>query len=105
MSSNTKQNLRKLLTDGVFRIPDYQRGYAWEEKQVKDLIQDIDALVSDEGISSHYMGTVVTFKTKITSQYQYSTVDVFDVVDGQQRLTSILLFLAVIIVAKCRSSY
>lgn len=97
MSSNTKQNLMKLLADGVFRIPDYQRGYAWEEKQVKDLILDIDALVSDEGITSHYMGTIVTFKTKYTEQYQYSTVDVFDVVDGQQRLTSILLFLAVIL--------
>ena len=70
MSDNTKQKLTKLLADGVYRIPDYQRGYAWEEKQVKDLIQDVDALVSDEGINSHYMGTVVTFKTTLTETYK-----------------------------------
>ena len=97
MSDNTKQNLTKLLADGVYRIPDYQRGYAWEEKQVKDLIQDVDALVSDEGINSHYMGTVVTFKTTQTETYKKSSAAVLDVVDGQQRLTSILLFLSVVL--------
>ena len=43
-----KQDLGALLQGKIFKIPDYQRGYAWEEKQLKDLIEDIDSLAADE---------------------------------------------------------
>ena len=55
-----KKTLTSLFTESLYRIPDYQRGYAWEEKQWKDFIQDIDALV-DEQVTSHYTGTVVVY--------------------------------------------
>jgi len=93
-----KQTLSSLFEGKIFRVPDYQRGYAWEEKQWKDFIEDIDALVTDGRISSHYTGTVVTYKpqkSKVT--YNLEEAEIVDVVDGQQRLTTVSLFLSEII--------
>lgn len=56
---NEKYTLPQLVSNQVFQIPDYQRGYAWETKQVNDLIQDIDALVDDSQVRYHYTGTIV----------------------------------------------
>lgn len=56
-----KQTLTKLFSGKTFRIPDYQRGYAWGEKQCQDLIEDIDSLVTDERVRVHYTGTIVTY--------------------------------------------
>ena len=99
-----KQTLCALLQGKIFKIPDYQRGYAWEEKQLKDLIEDIDALVEDWPKGTHYAGTIVTFKVPApeelenkTCLYNRKNAEVFDVVDGQQRLTSVILYLSVII--------
>lgn len=90
------QNLQSLFSGKIFCVPDYQRGYAWEEKQLNDLISDIDALVNEEVQGNHYAGTIVTYRQK-SDEYNRRQVDVFDVVDGQQRLTSICLYLSVII--------
>lgn len=95
-----KQHLDSLFSKQLLRIPDYQRGYAWGEKQWKDLVVDLDALAADE-TQSHYAGTIVTFLptgergTKV--YYGNRTYKVADVVDGQQRLTTILLFLSALI--------
>ncbi|MCF8131319.1 MAG: DUF262 domain-containing HNH endonuclease family protein [Deltaproteobacteria bacterium] len=95
-----KQTLSILFSGKIFKIPDYQRGYAWEEKQWNDLIEDIDALVTDERVKSHYTGTVVTFSPKDnTAVYNRKPVKVVDVVDGQQRLTTVCLYVAAIIKA------
>ena len=92
------KTLTELFASALFRIPDYQRGYAWEEKQWKDFIQDIDALV-DEPIPSHYTGTVVVFAKPDNNICEYGpdSLSVVDVVDGQQRLTTSCLYLAEII--------
>ena len=95
--ANNKQNLEQLLAGAVFSIPDYQRGYAWDDEQVKDFIDDVDALSEDDGVKSHYMGTVVTYDTGYVETYRKTEVPVKDVVDGQQRLTSVLLYLAVLL--------
>ena len=92
-----KQDLGALLQGKIFKIPDYQRGYAWEEKQLKDLIEDIDSLAADEPMRTHYAGTIVTFLKNETCVYDHGSVKVFDVVDGQQRLTSVMLYLSIII--------
>lgn len=93
-----KQTLRGLFTEAIYRVPDYQRGYAWEEKQWKDFIQDIDALVDDQ-VTSHYTGTVVVYAPRAAVVRDYGTTRLKekDVVDGQQRLTTSCLYLAVII--------
>lgn len=92
------KTLTGLFSEAIYQIPDYQRGYAWEDKQWKDFIQDIDALV-DEGVSSHYTGTVVTYAPRNTEFLDYGTktLRLVDIVDGQQRLTTSCLYLSVII--------
>ena len=86
-----KQTLSSLLNNKLFCIPDYQRGYAWEEKQWNDFIQDVDALIEGD-IKSHYTGTIVTFQPPNKPFENYGTTDKLekvDIVDGQQRLTTI----------------
>ena len=96
-NSNAKMNLEKLLQGKVFEIPEYQRGYAWDAKQVKDLIDDLNALVEDVNIRTHYMGTVVVYDhPDDTILYKGDQYVVADVVDGQQRITTMTIFLSVI---------
>lgn len=93
-----KMKLSELFTSKVFQVPDYQRGYAWEHKQWNDFAEDIDALVTDDRVKSHYTGTVVTYDPKKESIiYNRKNANVVDVVDGQQRLTSVILYLSIII--------
>ena len=67
-------------------IPDYQRPYKWTRRNVSDLLSDISVVVSSEKIRQYRVGTVILRKNG----------DSFDVVDGQQRiLTLILISLAI----------
>ena len=93
-----KKTLSNILEGKIFQIPDYQRGYAWEEKQWKDFVQDIDALIDDK-IISHYTGTIVIYQpiTKPTENYGTKKLEIVDIVDGQQRLTTCSLYLSIII--------
>ena len=78
----------EIFADNYFVIPDYQRGYAWDEKQVQDLLQDLDHLI-DDGISQkHYTGTLVLSHEGQSDRYK--------VVDGQQRLTTLVMLAKVI---------
>lgn len=67
-----------------FEIPEYQRGYSWEAKQRDDLIKDIENLTNQN--YKHYTGTIVASKN--------NGENTFNIVDGQQRLTSIIILLA-----------
>ncbi|SHL04422.1 DUF262 domain-containing protein [Flavobacterium chilense] len=93
-----KKTLSNILEGKIFQIPDYQRGYAWEEKQWKEFVQDIDALIDDK-IINHYTGTIVIYQAphKPTCNYGVKRPEIVDVVDGQQRLTTCSLFLSIII--------
>ncbi len=105
-----RKNLTLLFAESLFKIPDYQRGYAWEKDQLVDFIQDIDALVEEKKVTSHYTGTVVVYcgsKAK-TQEYERKSLKVVDVVDGQQRMTTSCLYLSVIIralITKGESAY
>ena len=80
----------------VFEIPIYQRNYAWEEDEISALIQDVydsfkkgdnvDNKIKDEK-NVYYIGTLVTF---------HKGDNVFEIIDGQQRLTTIRLILDVL---------
>lgn len=79
------------IFDGhLFTIPDYQRGYAWGKEQVLDLLKDIDHLMNDGMVVRHYTGTLVL------SQPGGHGNGEFDVVDGQQRLTTLVILIRVL---------
>lgn len=87
----------ELFTKKLFRIPDYQRGYAWGLEQLDAFWEDITNLPDDR---SHYTG-VLTLKEIPSVQQdekEFWLVDdhsykLFHIVDGQQRLTTFILFL------------
>lgn len=89
-------NLLELFNGKIFRIPDYQRGYAWEEKQLQELWDDVEEIPEEHGeFKKHYTGTIYLEEIVADEHEKWlSAVKFFDVVDGQQRLTtiSILIF-------------
>jgi hypothetical protein len=91
---NNVFTIEKLFADRVFCVPDYQRGYAWEEQQLAEFIEDVELLPSGR---DHYTGTVVLHDRKgqeagcLDEEGKHYAVS--DLVDGQQRLTTIVLLL------------
>ena len=87
--------LAELLENRLFRIPHYQRAYSWRNKQRADMFEDINKLTDKPKDSFHFMATVVGLrsdtKTIVTDEYS-----VIEVVDGQQRLTTLVLLLKAI---------
>lgn len=96
-------SVSKIFTENLFRIPDYQRGFAWTERQLKDFWSDIEQLDVDK---DHYTG-VLTFEEVPTQNSAKWDDDIwiieskkyraYYVVDGQQRLTTIILLLQALI--------
>ena len=82
---------RKLIGNGlIYRIPRFQRDYSWTDEEWEDLWSDILGVVQPGGEPAHYMGYLV-----LQSQDEKS----FEVIDGQQRLTT--LSLIVLAALKC----
>lgn len=74
---------RKLMGNGLtYRIPRFQRDYSWTEEEWEDLWMDILGTIKPDGEAAHYMGYLVL---------QSENDKLFDVIDGQQRLTTITL--------------
>ncbi len=87
---NTKNDTyRKLMGNGLtYRIPRFQRDYSWTEEEWEDLWMDILGTIKPGGEPAHYMGYLVL---------QSDNDKLFDVIDGQQRLTTMsLIVLAVL---------
>jgi uncharacterized protein with ParB-like and HNH nuclease domain len=95
--------LSKIFTERLFRIPDYQRGYAWTDKQLRDFWNDIHQL---EPGRNHYTGvlTLESVPESVVRQWDddFWIVDSksyqpFFIVDGQQRLTTAIILTQVIL--------
>ena len=92
-------SLSKIFSDRLFRIPDYQRGYAWGTKEVNEFWNDLDRLQINK---NHYVG-VLTLEPVPLEVYNHWIDDTwliqskkyspFYVVDGQQRLTTAILLI------------
>src|SRR3954453_1098325 len=75
-------------SDYSFRIPDYQRPYAWEREQAEQLLEDLlDTLRRDED-EPYFLGSVVLVKEPDQASAE--------VIDGQQRLTTLTILFAVL---------
>ena len=83
-----------LLEKRLFRIPLYQRAYSWRRTEREDMFKDIRKL-KGKPESSHFMATIVGLHLKKvpigTDEY-----DIIEIVDGQQRLTTLVILLKVI---------
>ena len=87
----TEVNFLKFLKQpNQFVIPIYQRTYSWNLKQCQQLWLDL-IKASDEEVSGHFVGSIVYIEGSI---YQVASVPQLLVIDGQQRLTTLSLFLS-----------
>ena len=89
-----QKNIKALFSDkkANFLIPDYQRPYAWGEKECQTLWDDVFAFAFpdndcdkfDSDNDEYFLGPIVTFKNDSNQQ---------EIIDGQQRLTTLMLLL------------
>ncbi|MDZ7725317.1 MAG: DUF262 and DUF1524 domain-containing protein [candidate division KSB1 bacterium] len=73
-----------------FIIPIYQRTYSWTDRECKQLWEDIIRTGNNENISAHFVGSIVYIEKGL---YQVSSQSPLLVIDGQQRLTTVMLIL------------
>ncbi len=83
-------NLDGVIEKGVFEIPSYQRGYAWQDRQLKDFWNDLEH-VSKLGDKFHYMHSLTLRKCE--NEFEDSA---FEIIDGQQRLATSLILLGLL---------
>lgn len=104
------QSIDKIFEKKIFRIPPYQRGYSWSNNnpisinsadpyknitgQLKDLWDDI---MNIDNNSWHYTGLLTLVKVVKPDYNWLSTHEQYSIVDGQQRITSILILISVLI--------
>ena len=90
-----KQSVKTLLETGKehpFVIPEYQRPYAWGDDEIQTLFDDLWDFTSSpeggsEGKSTYFLGSVVAYENESGEQ---------EIIDGQQRITSLFLLLRAI---------
>ena len=96
------KNLRELFNECLFRIPDYQRGYSWGPQQLDEFWDDLIGMLP---LQDHYTG-MISLK-RITNEELNKNPErwvsekwlidnghkVFEVVDGQQRLTTVIILI------------
>ena len=80
---STDQDIRTLLSSGYYRIPRFQRPYSWDRENIEEFWDD----VIRDSPTDYFIGSMVVYK---------QGNQVYGVVDGQQRLTTITLLLCVL---------
>ena len=95
---NSMTSLSSLFNNAIFRIPDYQRGYAWDNSQLNDFWDDLYNLTEDR---YHYTGMLSLKELSIKDCKKWEEdkwilengYRAYHVVDGQQRLTTFIILL------------
>lgn len=101
MSDTKLLSLSEIFNNKIFRIPDFQRGYSWEERQLDDFWEDIQNLSPNK---IHYIGllTVEPINANEVSNIENGKMiygfskrgcPPYYVIDGQQRLTTLIILL------------
>ncbi|GHQ16134.1 hypothetical protein JP0059_03170 [Helicobacter pylori] len=85
-----KTTIKEIFQAEGYSIPNYQRDYAWKDKNFKDLWEDLEeAIEYNKKGQGHFMGTMVVAKNEDNKK-------LYDIIDGQQRTTTIFMLLHVL---------
>lgn len=88
---NQVYSLQEVFANKILKIPDYQRGYSWDLQQWNELLEDIEFLATGK---DHYTGNLVLDRQIDTvGDKKGQKHEIFHVVDGQQRITTLVLLL------------
>ncbi|GAA6966502.1 DUF262 domain-containing protein [Helicobacter pylori] len=82
------------LTGTIFSIPVYQRNYTWEEENCGKLLQDIVSISQNK--KTHFMGSITYILHLIDEEKSLRQLQEFVIIDGQQRVTTLMLLLKAI---------
>ncbi len=83
---NDKYSIEKAFKDCFYAVPDFQREYVWTDKEVNQLLNDINEQFYSDSATEYFIGTILVSPKD-------NEKDKFDIIDGQQRLTTIFLIL------------
>ncbi len=97
-NNSDETELASLLSgDTVFSVPYFQRAYKWDSKHLDQLNRDLLDLV-DESSDFHFLGAIIIHGRRSNP----SDPDVYEVIDGQQRITTIYIYLCAIVRTLCK---
>lgn len=83
----SESTVQKAFSDkSTYTVPDYQRPYSWKKEQWIDFWTDLNSIPQD---STHFLGSIVLIKHETS----FNELNKLEIVDGQQRLTTISLLL------------
>jgi hypothetical protein len=82
---NHKYTIEEAFRECFYIVPDYQREYVWTDKEVQQLLDDINEQIDASNSREYFIGTVLVSPTAQKNHYE--------VIDGQQRLTTFFLLL------------
>ena len=88
-NNSDETDIASLLSgDTVFNIPYFQRAYKWKPERIHQLNDDLLNLV-DETSDFHFLGAIIIHGRRSNP----SDPDVYEVIDGQQRITTVFVYL------------
>lgn len=89
---------KDIFTNFWFQIPEYQRSYVWGEDEISELIDDITFASENHPDDEYFLGSMVLQKKYTELRHKGDSIKYteYDLLDGQQRLTTLLIMLAVI---------
>ncbi len=98
-NNSDETEIASLLSgDTVFAIPYFQRAYKWKPERLAQLNSDLLSLV-DESSDYHFLGAVILHGRRSNP----SDPDVYDVIDGQQRITTLFIYLCAVVKVLCKA--
>ena len=90
MDTNNQIQFSNLTLESAFQkfytVPDYQREYVWKEEQVEQLLSDMTEAFGANSSKDYFVGSIVV----------YPNGNAFELVDGQQRMTTFFILLCVL---------
>ncbi|MCQ2908010.1 DUF262 domain-containing protein [Helicobacter pylori] len=85
-----KTTIKEIFQEEGYSIPNYQRDYAWKDKNFRDLWEDLEEAIGyNKKGYVHFIGTMVVAKNEDNKK-------LYDIIDGQQRTTTIFMLLHVL---------
>jgi uncharacterized protein with ParB-like and HNH nuclease domain len=85
---NHKYSVEEAFRECFYIVPDYQREYVWTDREVNQLLDDINDAIDSASSKEYFIGTILVSPSSQKNHYE--------VIDGQQRLTTFFLMLCVL---------
>lgn len=92
ITKSQTEKIGSIFNGNRFIIPTYQRKYSWTDTERKDLWQDIEESIKDN--MNHFLGTLSFKENKAVG---LTTDTIYEIIDGQQRITTLFILLKVLI--------